>query len=308
MGRDNQDRSHFATDYDYLAQGRSLGKKVLGLLAFTVDGSGNVTITSAPKVNMFEVRGPDKAAMNLQVTLAPPRIIPIDGTIITAQRAFDLVNSQNASGSIDFAENEDGGQGVVATPMIATVQWGIGGVNVQRAEVDFLNGLSINLSASYLRLGLEIDPLLQKLNVLPGTSAIYEVEAFVGPGYAKRNNAQRTINFEGVQPPGGGSLGTSPVVPIPKFATRCRLTLGCAASVDPDTLSGWTAQVVFFRGYNQGYTANPNPAAWVDVTGINKIVDGQLGDIEIPNGSYYVAVRHKNSFTIVPRLIFDLGI
>ncbi len=300
--------TEFETDYAFLAQGKSLGKKV-DVLVNTSDGDFDIVINPAT-VSVLEVRGPDEAAMNLQLTICPPLIIPIDGTVLTLAKAQQEVDAQSASGSTSFAGNEDGDSKVVATPMIAIINWGIGGVNNEKVEVDILNGLNINLTASFLRVEVSADPYLNTLGSrLAGSKAIYELSAFVGPGYAKPNNAQRTIRFKRVEYEAneGGPFGTTPIVPIPKYATRCSLGVGTFGV--PSNVQGWVAQIVFFADYGTGYALNPNPATWpTPVACITAADNGNGGKFEIPNGAYYAAVIHKNSFAIIPSLIFDLGI
>jgi hypothetical protein len=315
----SKDSSLFPSDFAWLAQGRSLGKKVQ--LLIDPDDSGS--LQNPPNVNVLELQGPDEAAMNVQLTINPPLIIDVPTPEITLARARALVDQQSASGSIDNLSNEllvGGFPGAVTyTPMIAILDWGIGGVAVKGVEVDIANGLNINLTCSYLRVNVASDPLMQFISDHPvGSSAIYELAAFVGPGYAKRNNAQRTVHVRrfGIPESLPFSPAISNVVPIPKFATRVSLQLGQGVFSDPDDMRGWYCQIIFLR-----------TPAWGFGTGTALFVsDHSLGIVEargdeccqfmIPNGALYCYLRTTFSpgsfppfgMDVYPSLIFDLGI
>ncbi len=310
------------TAYELLAGGRSLGKKV----SLLVNTSNSTLIVNPPNVNILEVRGPDAAAMNLQFTITPPRIVQIDGINLTVARAQGLVDAQQVSGTVSFNDQEVNfsdpafPNGVAATPVIATIDWGIGGVSTERAEVDIMNGVNVNLTASFLRIGISVDPLLAKMGVPAGTTAIYELGGFVGPGYTKPNNAQRTIYMGGINPAAGSDTGTSGFVPIPRYATECTVAIGSGDSsgagfgTDVASLVGNLVQIVFFSAYGDifggGYTPPISPTIWPPCLAAYTIADNGNGNrtVKIPNGAYYAAIRNNSDFTIYPNLIFGLGI
>lgn len=298
------------TDYELLCNGRSLGKKVNVLV-----GTSNAFNS---KVNLLEVKGPDAGAMNLQIALMPPRVIPVysgagpNPGLITEAQAFQLVNSQNASGT---ELNDSTGmmqRNFIWSPMIAVLEWGIGGQAVERVEVDILNGLNVNLSASYLRIGVEVDPLIGLLHGNFGdfSPGLYELGAFVGPGFAKRRNAQRTVMFQ-------NSLGfttdeskTSPIVPIPKFATSFWMN-ATPVNVGLPTV-GWEAQVVWLLSAGNGvpYALGPNIGATGAIKiGSHTITDNsEFVEIPIPNGAQYFCIVNRSGFGIQPSVVFNLGI
>lgn len=296
--------------FSYLARGKSLGKKVD--LLYDISHPFGQGSAAAPDTNLLEVKGVDEAAMNLQFTIVPPRIIPIDSSF-TLDQAKAAVQAQSASGAMDWLANEQGNRLVKSTPLIAKLEWGVGGASIEKVEVDILNGCCVNLTASFLRAAVAVDPFCFLLTNFPGgaSPALYELAAFIGPGYTKPNNAQRTIRFRSVAIPDGiTDFGTTPLVPIPRMATRCRLSVAPVDDTDPNSIVGWLAQIVFFNFYNGGLSPNPDPTTWTDMAAVYTIADNGngSGNVEIPNGATYAAVRHNNSFRIKPSLIFDLGI
>jgi len=301
------------TLYALLAQGRSLGKKVNIAL-------DNQTALNS-KVSVLEVKGPDEAAMNLQVTLTPPKIIPIgnqagDISLATAQ---DLVNSQKASGTKGNGDYQLG-PNILWAPMIAIVEWGIGGIAVEAAEVDIMNGVNLNLSASYLRVRVEVDPYIN-LRPYSAQSALYELGAFVGPGFAKPRNAQRTIYLGNVAPPSvSNAAATTQIVPIPKYATgvRCLMQtpdLSPFGAPPAYPALGWIAQVLFFSSPGPGtmaagvdITANPMPNLLCSAMVADNGTGPGANTIPIPNGAQFCCVVNQSASYADPVLIFDLGI
>jgi hypothetical protein len=313
----SKDSSLFPSDFAWLAQGRSLGKKVQ--LLIDPDDSGD--LLNPPNVNVLELQGPDEAAMNVQLTINPPLIIDVPTPAITLARAKALVDQQAASGSIDNLANEllvPTFGAISYTPMIAILDWGIGGVAVKGVEVDIANGLNINLTCSFLRVNVASDPFIIYTDTDVGSAAIYELAAFVGPGYPKRNNAQRTIYLGRMGIPETLPLfpAISSVVPIPKFATRVSLQLGQGPFGDPDDLRGWYCQIIFLRGPAWGFGTGTAGFVSDFTLGIVEARGDECCQFMIPNGAMYCYLRttfSPGSFPpfgqdIHPALIFDLGI
>jgi hypothetical protein len=320
------------TEFQLLSEGKTLGKKI----NLWNEGVAGLEGGRFGRSNMFELRGPDTAAMNLQITLSPPKILTPEGGASEA-----LANSQRISGTYDNDDLETivpdatilNGElrNFQYAPVIALLTWGVGGISSDDAEIDVSNGLNINITASFVRISALIDPWWPRLNPSNGRSAgAYEIGAFVGPGYVKPNNAKRTYDLGGIATPSqfvpfttlsaGPNFGTSPIVPVPKYATRVSLIVGGDyGDFDNDPLEtlGWQAQIVFFSsstgqqaGLLSGLTGNTNPALWTTIVGSYLVTDNGVGgkSFEIPHGAMYAAVRHNNAFPIQPRMIFDLGI
>lgn len=285
-----------------LAAGRTLGKRALLLSSFS-DAGRPVDNTF---INLLELRGPDTNALQVQLTFGQPRAIPVQGTL-TLAAARSLVAQQQAGGSLDnlAIERSQGVFQFVYTPLTGVVDWGIGGVSNDSIETDFSNGTCLNLTCSYLRVRCLIDPFLIVLNtpaVRPSDS-IYELSAFVGPGFPKRNNAQRTILLTPLSP--GGAY--TPVVPIPKFANRAMV----AVSGNPTAITGWHAVIVFMASPPPLIPPFQTPvfADLAAIVGVYTVIDGTPLQVPIPNGAAYACVFNPNAFDLVqPSLIFDLGV
>lgn len=309
-GRQAQDRAASATNFNALAAGKTTGKKVQLLARFT-DAEKPV---SNSFVNILEIKGPDSSAMNCQVTFGPPKIIPLT-PLFTLAQAQDVVDRQSASGTSDNFTVEAAAINFAYTPIIGVVDWGVGGASFESVEVDFANGTCLNLTCSFLRIRCLIDPYIELLDNTSraGSNGVYELGAFVGPGYAKRNNAQRTIPLGNVLNPAGGAItGFSPVVPIPKFANRAWVSVGRGAGLDPAGITAWKMMVVFMTQAPIGippFAANPAAAQLGLVVGAFTIDDGNPFSVPIPNGASYACLRLLSAAAIGnPSLIFDMGI
>jgi hypothetical protein len=299
------------TLYSMLAAGRSLGKKVN--IATTQQGA------LASFVNCLEVKGPDEAAMNLHLSLTPPKILPFGapGEITNAQ-ALDLLNRQAASGTLSNASAI--AQNVSWARLIAVLEWGIGGLANDSVEVDIMNGLNVNVSASFLRVGVRFDQFPDLLGVPQGDLALYELGAFVGPGWAKQRNAQRSIQFPLLGPTGTGVNGKaamSSIVPIPRYATSVRMIASAPSTFGQGLLpvlpqTGWFAQVIFYSSPGPGIGATPDitQSPVPNQVGAATVIDnGSAGlSIPIPNGAYFASVLNGTGEFMQPTLIFDLGI
>lgn len=299
-----------STIFNSLMAGKTTGKKVQLLARFT-DTDFPV---SNSFVNILEIKGPDSAAMNVQVSLGPPKIIPLSPTF-TLARAQDLVDRQSASGTIDNFTVEAAAINFQYTPIIGVIDWGVGGVSFESAEVDFANGTNLNLTCSFLRLRCLIDPYIELLNNTnrSGSNGVYELSAFVGPGMAKRNNAQRSIplgNF--LNPPGGGNTGFSPVVPIPKFANRAWAAVGRDPGLDPAGITGWSVMIVFMAAPPVGvapFAVNPAAAQLGAIVGAFTVTDTDPFSVPIPNGAEFACLRIISALALGnPSLVFDMGI
>lgn len=241
------------SEWGMLARGQTLGKRInIGYAGISIIGD------ATPSLNMFEVKGADEYALQLSVQLSPPRVFP-NGSPPAAQL-------QNASGTVDNIQAFDQGLGIGWAEPFAIVEWGIGGVS-NRCEADILNGLHLNVSASWLRIGAAI----QSPEALTTTTA-YEISAFVGPGRPKDNNAQRSIQVNGAA---GGVGSQSAAFPIPRYAKRVYL-MGCNAAFDV-----YVGKLRFWRETALGAGAE---------LGEYIFAGNSPSPLPIPNGAYYFTV------------------
>lgn len=176
---------------------RSLGKT--SIKKFVFGGTFN-----QPQVQNLEIRTDDGNAMQLALTLTPPKTTNGFGAVIPD----DL---QNFTGPF-YANNDtvNGGPDVAVrySNPIAHIEWGIGGTESQ-ADADILNGLVVNLTASFVRVRMNVE----EVNEDTGTT-FYQLAAFVGPGRPKTNNLQRTVVVN------QWTAGLSLVQPLPFFAKQ----------------------------------------------------------------------------------------
>lgn len=299
-----------STVFNSLMAGKTTGKKVQLLARFT-DTERPV---SNSFVNILEIKGPDSAAMNVQVSFGPPKIIPLTPSFTLAQ-AQDVVDRQNASGTIDNFGVEASAIGFAYTPIIGVVDWGVGGTSFESVECDFANGTNLNLTCSFLRIRCLIDPFIELLDNTSraGSNGVYELAAFVGPGMAKRNNAQRTIPLgNNLNPPVPGITGFTPVVPIPKFANRAWAAIGRGQGLDTAAIAGWQVQIVFMASPPTGiapFAANPAAVQLGTIVGVFQVNDGSPFAVPIPNGASFACLRIISATALGnPSIIFDMGI
>lgn len=308
------------TGWTALIQDKTIGKKI----AIAAQGSDS-GIIQGNSLNILQISAPNEFAQQLQLVLSSPHlvsqyqfpggVVPMDGSI------------QDASGdrdNYDFYLHPSDSNNISWMQAIAVIEWGIGGVQY-KAEVDFLNGLCINLVASWVRVGAFIDAINTDGTVVDGGAYIFS--AFVGPGYPKANNAQRTFyvgsllnvgdssggfssDFGYPQKGYGNIFNTDPTLPplngfanlypIPYFAK-----LASVIAMHGDTLSfglplsPWDVSLVFFRDVR---ATNP--------LGHYHFTPDVREPCRIPNGAMYFSVHNNlgNPITSPVSVIFDLAI
>lgn len=255
--------------FNQLSAGRTLGKRVV--VDFTPIAFGGAFVQPSP-VNMLELRGEDKYAMQVALTLSPPKVI-------VAPAPPDL---QSATGEVDNTGTLLLPVGYSFANPVVIAEWGIGGVS-NRVEADFANGLVLNLSASFLRISAFVDAQVQETTV----RSLYVLSAFVGPGFAKANNAQRTqVNFP-----------TGNIFPTPAYAKTVVVT--GATFVAPT----WSARITFFRD-----TAGAQPMAQFVFGDGTAAAGGINRPIDVPNGGYYWRITRLYAGAGVDNTTFDLAV
>ncbi len=264
-----------------LARGQPLGKSVN--LAY------NSASPSAQPISILQISGDDADAKQLVVTLGQPRVLPLAFSQTLVQ-----TNPTNQSGEQDNAEILDRGNfpGTVAPcawpPFVAIVEWGVGGVSF-KASVDFVNGSTIALLCSFLRVHGAVTAD-QETSGISGTSAIYALSAFVGPGLA-RSNARRTVYV--------GSLDAteeSDVFPVPPFA-RSALVVG----QDPAAVPAVTVATIRFWQSADGVSGG-------QCVGNFLIAGNQPFAAPVPAGAAYASVLSGIGTTSRFSIVYDLAI
>lgn len=308
------------TGWTALIQDKTIGKRI-AIGAQSTDSG----IVQGNSLNILQVAAPNEFAQQLQIVLSSPKlvpdfqfpggIVPTDGTIQDAsgdRDNYDFYRHPNPAGDVSWMQ------------AIAVIEWGIGGVQY-KAEVDFLNGLCINLVASWVRVGAFIDAVFINNDVQVILSGgAYIVSAFIGPGYPKSNNAQRTFYIGEVTEPanviwrgfpkyGYGNINeTDPALaplfgkvnlfPIPYFAKTATVI------AYRDDGSGvplpWDLDIIFYRDVRSLWSL-----------GHYHFTPDIREPCRIPNGAMYFSVRNRvpGNPQIVPptfpvSVIFDLAI
>jgi hypothetical protein len=171
------------SSWDALSRGQTLGKKAV----IFYPGSNQAQFVG--NINILGIQSNDnKNALQLCVTLSPLLFLPSSSQLIAMAAAGDI---QNVSGEMDNQNllNIASSVPVNLVEAYATIEFGIGGVS-NKVDCDISNGLVLNLSSSFVRGSVTVDAL----NIPGGgTTGAYILSAFVGPGTAKANNAQRTL-------------------------------------------------------------------------------------------------------------------
>ncbi len=266
-----------------LAMGQTLGGS--SVLVYCQDVNG---VQNAP-VDMITVEGDDVDAWQLAVTLHPPRVIPLPFDVV-----LDRLDQQNLTGEQTNSEVTVGRFPgtkcpVQWPPLEARIEFGVGGVSTE-FYVDYINGLSFGVVASYLRVSALVSQSCQNGGIF-GTSAAYRLAAHVGPGFVE-GHVQRTIFVGEVE-----DHRESDVFDVPKFGKVGFLT-GCRPRHknrrhSPSVAVGW---IRFFQ--------SPD--------GTNCVGDFFMAShetrVEVPNGGLYFSVFNESGHAMKMSVIFELAL
>lgn len=247
-----------------LSYQQALGKSTV--VPFVFSAGQNVP----SPLSCLQIHGNDEEAHQLCLTLGPPGMLPGGGSGVQPLNN----DAQTLNG---FRLNDNPDQDVTIANPYAEIEWGVGGVSF-KAQCDILNGLCVNLTASFLRVRMAVDEVGGDTG-----AAYYQISGFVGPGVAKFNSAQRSYQHLSF------SSHLSPIRPIPPFARS--ISLVSRGNFLPLT----RLAAMFYRSRTSGVfdatyefdTKNPGPHP-------------------IPNGCLYYAVYSDPTDAV--QAIFDLAI
>lgn len=245
------------SDWSALANGKTMGKRVVVRWPGT-----HATLPTT--IDILTIDGNNLNAAQMCLTLTPPKLIRN-----TLGPSFDGQNVQSMTGEMDNEQLVAIGPDVSIPQCTAIIDWGIGGVG-NTVEADFSNGLCLNLSASFLRVRAKVEGNPD----LDTTNGAIVLAAFVGPGVAKPNNAQRTIAIE-------SNLGGEHSIPVPRYAKMAHL-LQFATNVPVFTPVKSSGVLRFWAnkdGVNAGALAIPIAQHFVDSDHPFPVV--------VPNEAYY---------------------
>jgi len=265
-----------------LAKGQPLGKKVV--VPFKQNDGGSFS-----PVSILQIHGDDHDAKQINVTLSPPSIIPVELTTLTSdlqQATNEQTNREVILIPGNFPGYPDPFQWVNPT---AIIEWGIGGAS-ERAEVDLMEGVCVNLCASFVR----VWAVIGNPGTLAGTDAAYVLSAFIGPGWPKTLGAQRTFWV--------GDMNAnveSDAFPIPKFSKKVTLIGGNTAENTTPALT--TGTIRFWQSINLSGAGRRNVG--------NVFFSGNNPQpCPIPNGAAYFSILAGTESETLYGALFDLSI
>jgi hypothetical protein len=277
-----------------LTRGQPLGKKQI---VSYISGQDNATNPQGAMVSILTIGGQDGCdldACQLSVTLSQPRAIKQEVT----GGGIGEFNQQNITGSYENAMigtgnfPEGNGTPLQWVPIIAKIEWGLGGAT-HVAYVDYVQGTTINLTASWVRVHALVAPDAQVNQ--PGTTCFYEVAANVGPGWPKPGNAQLTVFLGAVT----ANL-ESGVFAVPPFAKSVEI-------VSQDNTVVTSAPPALTAGYIRFWQGSTGAAFGNNVG--NYYQAGNVAfDFRVPNGGAYFSVQSGIDITTKWAAIFTLAV
>ena len=264
-----------------LAMGGLLGKSSILIYDHRANDVQNAL------TDMITIEGDDLDASQLSLTLHPPRVIPIPFCEITERLGQTNVTGEQTNGEVsncDFPGEKDP---IRWPPLEALIEFGVGGVGT-KVIVDYLNGVTLSVVASYLRVSALVTQT-KKCGDIYGTSAAYYLAAHVGPGFAEAH-AQRTIFVGDVD-----DHDESDVFDVPRFAKISTL-IGCRDrhhKKSPKLTIGWIR-------------------FWQDPKGDHCVGDFFVSDhqsrVEVPNAAQYFSVFNESGHKMKMSVIFELAL
>jgi hypothetical protein len=262
-----------------LAMGKCLGIRSILIYDHHID-----TVQQSG-VDMIVVEGDDLDATQLSLTLHPPRVIPL--AFCELPLDFQNVTGEQGNSEVTVCDFPGTKEPIRWPPLEALIEFGVGGVNT-KVIVDYLNGVTLSVIASYLRVSALITQT-KNCGEGFGTSAAYYLAAHVGPGFAE-SHARRTIFVGDVD-----DHDESEVFDVPRFA-KAAVLLGCRDRhhKSPTRTIGWIR-------------------FWQDPKGEHCVgdvfVSGQYQSrVEVPNAALYFSVFNKSGHKMKMSVIFELAL
>ena len=262
-----------------LAMGQGLGKSTILIY-------DHRTADVQPSMNdMIVVEGDDLDACQLRLTLHPPRVIPLSFCELNERIDQQNVTGEQANSEVSVCDFPGTKEPIRWPPLEALIEFGVGGV-ATKVVVDYLNGVTLSVIASYLRVSALVTQS-KHCGDIYGTSAAYYLAAHVGPGYAAAH-AQRTVFVGDVK-----DHDESDVFDVPRFAKRGVL-IGCRSHHKSPTLTiGWIR-------------------FWQDPKGDHCVgdfyVSGHQSRVEVPNAAQYFSVHNESGHRMKMSVIFELAL
>lgn len=240
-------------------------------------------------VDMLAIEGDDLDACQLLITLCPPRVIWLPFADVQQDIDQQALSGEQSIAEVPTTDFPGTAAPIAWPPLEAHIEFGIKGASAT-AVVDYLNGVTFSVVASYLRVKALVSQSAESGDI-SGTSAMYYLAAFVGPGWAKGSNAQRTIYIGAVE-----TATESDVFDVPKFARRAYL-VGCDNTLPPNVTAG------FMRFWQ---SSNGNAG----VTNVGNFFGNgnQPQAFDVPAGAAYFSVYNQTGVTTKMSVIFELAL
>jgi hypothetical protein len=263
-----------------LAMGQLLGKS--SILIYD-----HHTADVQPAMNdMISIEGDDLDASQLSIVLHPPRVIPLCFEEISARLDQQNATGEQTNSEVTICDFPGTKEPIRWPPLEAVIEFGVGGVST-RVIVDYLNGVTLSVIASYMRVRAIVTQS-KDCGDIYGTSAAYYLAAHVGPGFAE-SHAQRTVFVGEVD-----DHDDSRVFDVPKFA-KVAVLIGCRKHhhKSPTLTIGWIR-------------------FWQDPDGEHCVGDFFVSDhqsrVEVPNAAQYFSVFNESGHKMKMSVIFELAL
>jgi hypothetical protein len=277
--RPGEDRPGLSS-FGRLAMGQGLGKS--SILIY----DHHAEVVQQSPVDMIVVEGDDLDATQLCLTLHPPRVIPLALCELNERLDQQNVTGEQSNAEVTNCDFPGTKEPIRWPPLEALIEFGVGGVST-KVIVDYLNGVTLSVIASYLRVSALITQTKHCGDVF-GTSAAYYLAAHVGPGFAE-SHAQRTIFVGDVDDHHEGD-----VFDVPRFA-KVAILIGCRERHHkaPTLTIGWIR-------------------FWQDPKGKYCVGDFFVSDhqdrVEVPNAAQYFSVFNESGHKMRMSVIFELAL
>jgi len=262
-----------------LAKGNPLGKSSVFVWSAAAERS------QQGPVQLLQIEGDDLDASQLLVTLAPPRVIALPFADVQLDIDQQILTGEQGNGEVTAGDFPGTASRIAWPPLEAVLEWGVKGAQA-KAVVDYVNGLTVSVVASYLRVYAQVSQTID-VGAFAGTSAAYYLAAFVGPGWTKTGTAQRTVYVGSVV-----NGDSSAVFDVPRFARKA-IVVGCDTTNPP----GVTVATLQF---------------WQSPNGTNNVGNFlQSGNqplaFDVPNAAQYFSVMNGMGNPVLFSVLFELS-
>lgn len=248
------------TLFGRLKAGKPIGKKSVILLT---SAHGSVLVVEKAPVDILSVQGEDDNAMEMTITLANPQ------ALLGSPSFPSNIPTQQLTGETSNDSWLATHPTVPIFPCGANIQWGTGGTAFEM-EVDYVNGATVTVRASYVRVRGFVDIF----GAIVASDIAHVLAAAIAPGRVGVNGAQRTLRVANALQ-GSGTAGT--IFSVPKFAKGVYLSGLGTVGLAHQPLIGTLA-----------FSAFPNFNSTLAEYQINTSVGNQQSTpFPVPNGGYY---------------------